>query len=128
MEIIQIVGLGIIGAILAVVIHQTKGEFALLSSIVVSLIILLLIIGKIAVIIDVMENLATKANIDLIYFRTILKVIAISYITEFGYKICEDTGQHNIAMKIQLAGRVFIMILGIPIMLAILESVMQLLP
>lgn len=128
MEIIQIVGIGIIGTILAVVIKQYKPELSLLLSIVVGLIILLLLVGRIAVIIDVMENLATKANIDLIYFKTILKVIAISYITEFAYKICEDTGQKSIAMKIQLAGRIFIMILGIPIMLAILESVMQLLP
>lgn len=128
MDIIQVIGIGLIGTILTVVLRETKPELALLLSILIGTIILLLLVGKIAVIIEVMNNLASKANIDLIYFKTILKVIAISYLTEFGYKICYDAGQNNIAMKIQLAGRIFIMILGIPIMLAILESILQLLP
>ncbi len=128
MGIIQIIGIGIVGTILAVIVREYQPEMSLLLSIVVGLIIIILLIGRISVIINVMENLSQKANIELVYFKTIIKVIGISYLTEFGYKICKDAGQHNIAMKIQLAGRIFIMILGIPIMLAILESVLQLLP
>ncbi|WP_027340170.1 stage III sporulation protein AD [Halonatronum saccharophilum] len=128
MEIIQIVGLGLIGTIFTMIIKNYKPELALQLSLVISLIIFILMIGRIVVVIDVMRELASRANIDLIYINTILKVIGIAYIGEFGAQICRDAGEGIIASKIEFASKVLIMILGIPIMLAILDSIMQLLP
>ncbi|MGM0502575.1 MAG: stage III sporulation protein AD [Bacillota bacterium] len=128
MEIIQIVGLGIIAMIMAVVIKQYKPEFAVQLSLLVGIIIFVLVLGKISVIISVLKRLAVRAQLDLIYFQTILKIIGIAYIAEFGAQICRDAGEGIIATKIEFAAKLLIMVLGIPIMLAILESVMQLLP
>ena len=127
-EIIQIVGLGIIGMIMSVVIKQYRPEFAVQLSLLVGIIIFILVLGKISVIVNVLKKLATKANLDLVYFQTILKIIGIAYIAEFGAQICRDAGEGVIATKIEFAAKLLIMILGIPIMLAILESVMQLFP
>jgi stage III sporulation protein AD len=128
MEIIEIVGLGIIGMIMSVVIKQYQPEFAVQLSLVVGIIIFVLMLGKISVIIDVLKKLATRANVDMVYFQTILKIIGIAYIAEFGAQVCRDAGEGVIATKIEFAAKLLIMVLGIPIMLAILESVMQLLP
>jgi len=128
MEIIQIVGLGIVGMIMSVVIKQYQPEFAVQLSLVVGIIIFVLMLGKISVIIDVLKKLASRANVNMVYFQTILKVIGIAYIAEFGAQVCRDAGEGVIATKIEFAAKLLIMVLGIPIMLAILESVMQLLP
>ncbi|MCK8826637.1 stage III sporulation protein AD [Natroniella acetigena] len=88
----------------------------------------ILMVDRIAVIVDVMRRLADEANIDLVYVNTILKVIGIAYIAEFGAQICRDAGENIIASKIEFAGKIMIMVLGVPIMISILESILQLLP
>ena len=126
--IIQIVGLGLVGAVLALVLKQYKPELALPLSLVVGLIIFTFMLKKIIVIIQTLEKLARQAEVDQIYLTTILKAIAIAYIAEFGAQICRDAGEKIIASKIEFAGKVMIMILGLPIMMAIIESILQLLP
>ncbi|WP_282706860.1 stage III sporulation protein AD [Natroniella acetigena] len=128
MEIVQVVGLGLIGTIFTIVVKQYRPELALQLSLVVSLIIFILMVDRIAVIVDVMRRLADEANIDLVYVNTILKVIGIAYIAEFGAQICRDAGENIIASKIEFAGKIMIMVLGVPIMISILESILQLLP
>ncbi|GAB6138820.1 stage III sporulation protein AD [Halanaerobaculum tunisiense] len=126
--IVQIVGVGLVGVILALVLKQYKPELALQLSLVVGLIIFIFMLNKIIVIIDTLRELATKAQIDQIYLNTILKAIGIAYIAEFGAQISRDADEGIIASKIEFAGKVLIMILGLPIMMAVLESVLQLLP
>ncbi|WP_408954659.1 stage III sporulation protein AD [Natroniella sp. ANB-PHB2] len=128
MEIVQVVGLGLIGTIFTIVVKQYRPELALQLSLVVGLIIFILMVDRIAVIVDVMRRLADEANIDLVYVNTILKVIGIAYIAEFGAQICRDAGENIIASKIEFAGKIMIMVLGVPIMISILESILQLLP
>ncbi|WP_282580185.1 stage III sporulation protein AD [Natroniella sulfidigena] len=128
MEIVQVVGLGLIGTIFTIVVKQYRPELALQLSLVVGLIIFILMVDRIAVIVDVMRRLAEEANIDLVYVNTILKVIGIAYIAEFGAQICRDAGENIIASKIEFAGKIMIMVLGVPIMISILESILQLLP
>lgn len=75
-----------------------------------------------------LEKLAMQANIDMIYLETILKIIGIAYIAEFGAQITKDAGQNSIAAKIELAGKILIMVMAIPIIGAIIETVIHLLP
>ncbi|MGM0471567.1 MAG: stage III sporulation protein AD [Bacillota bacterium] len=128
MEIIKVVGLGLITVILAILIRKEEPEIALQLSLVVGILIFTLMLGKVVAIIGLLRDLAMEAEIDLIYLDTILKVIGIAYIAEFGAAISRDAGESVIASKIEFAGKVLIMVLAIPIMLAILESIMQLLP
>jgi len=88
----------------------------------------LFLIGKITSVIQVLEDLALKANINLIFLKTILKIIGIAYIAEFGAQIVRDAGQESIASKIELAGKILIMVMAIPIVSVIIETVVKLLP
>lgn len=128
MEIIQIVGLGIIATVLILVIKETKPLFAFLIATSTGILIFLYLIGKIGGIIEVLEDLADKSGIEMIYLKTLLKIIGIAYIAEFGAQIVRDAGQESIASKIEMAGKIFIMVLAIPIISIIVETVIKLLP
>lgn len=128
MEILQIVGLGLIVTLIAVVLQEEKPQFAFLLAIVTGVIIFLYLIGKISSVIRVLERLAVQADIDMVYLETILKIIGIAYIAEFGAQITRDAGQGAIASKIELAGKVLIMVMAIPIISVIIETIIQLLP
>lgn len=128
MEIIQIVGLGFIATVLILVIKEQKPLFAFLLASFTGMIIFLLLIGKIAAVIQVMEQLAEQSHIKMVYLKTILKIVGIAYIAELGAQIVRDAGLESIASKIELSGKVFILVMAIPIITVIIETVMQLLP
>lgn len=128
MEIIQIVGLGFIATILIVILKEQKPQFAFLITIFTGVTIFLFLIGKIATIILVLERLAVQSNVNMVFLETILKIIGIAYIAEFGAQITKDAGQGAIASKIELAGKILIMVMAIPIISAIIETIIHLLP
>lgn len=128
MEIIQIVGLGLLATILTLIIKEQNPLFAFLLATFTGIIIFLFLLGKIAAVIQLLENLTLKSNINPIYLQTILKIIGIAYIAEFGSQIVRDAGQEAIASKIELSGKILILVMAVPIITVIVESVLNLMP
>ena len=128
MEIVQIVGLGLVATILALVIKEQKPLFAFLLAITCGVIIFYFLIGKISDVIRVLERLAVQADLNMVFLETILKIIGIAYIAEFGAQVTRDAGQGAIASKIELAGKVLILVMAVPIIQIIIETVISLLP
>lgn len=128
MEILQIVGIGIVATIVSMVVKEQKPIFAYLISIVTGVVIFLFVADQIWKVIYVLEKIVFQASIEMFYLETILKIIGIAYIAEFGAQITRDAGEGAIAAKIELAGKIIILIMAIPIIQAILETVIRLLP
>ena len=128
MDIMKIVMVGIIAAVLAVLLRDERPEIAVVISIVTGLVIFIFLITKLNSVMSVLRYFAAKANIDVLYFSTILKVIAIAYITEFGAQICRDAGESAIATKVEFAGKVLIMVIAIPILAALMDIMIKIIP
>ncbi len=128
MEIIQIVGLGIMVTLLAVTIRQHKPEIALFLSLAAGLMLFMLVLGKIGAVIDLFKDLSRQANLNIAYLGIILKVVAIAYIADFGAQICRDAGEGTLAAKIELAAKVLVLVLAIPIVIAVLQALLRLVP
>ncbi|MEC0124221.1 stage III sporulation protein AD [Paenibacillus pabuli] len=128
MEIIQVVGLALIATVLILVIKEQKPMFAFLIAAATGIVIFMMLIGKIGAVIEVLKRLAENSGMESIYLKTVLKIIGIAYIAEFGAQIVRDAGQESIASKIELAGKVLILVLAIPIISIIIETVMKLMP
>ncbi|OIQ10995.1 stage III sporulation protein AD [Neomoorella thermoacetica] len=129
MEIFQIAGLALTATMITVLVRQSRGnEAALLISLVVGATIFLLLLDRIGTVIQVLADLSQRAGINQFYLNTILKIIGIAYVAEFGSQVCRDAGENAIASKVELAAKVLIMVLAIPIIVAILESIIRLLP
>ncbi|BAB06513.1 mutants block sporulation after engulfment [Halalkalibacterium halodurans C-125] len=90
--------------------------------------IFLFLIDHIGRVIALLEQIAKDANINMMYVQTLLKIIGIAYIAEFGAQIAKDAGQAAIASKIELAGKVMILVMAIPILTAVIEMILSLLP
>lgn len=128
MEIWQIVGLALIAAVISVVLKQFRKEIALQLTIVTGAIIFMLILGKIKIIIDLLQNLADQANISSYYLLIVLKIVGVAYLAEFAADICRDAEERALATKIEIAAKVGVLVLAIPIIVAILESLVRLVP
>jgi len=126
-EIVQIIGLAMVVTVVGAVIKQLKPELALQLSILAGVTIFILVMDKIRLVIDLLQKLAEQANISSYYLFIILKIMGIAYLAEFGCQICRDAGENALATKIEIAAKVFVVILGIPIIVAIMETMMKLL-
>ncbi|HLR01803.1 MAG TPA: stage III sporulation protein AD [Virgibacillus sp.] len=128
MDMIQIVTLGIIASILYLILKDMNETFAFLLIIITGLMIFLSIIDQIGVIIQLINSLGNKANIDGMYLETILKIIGIAYLTEIGANMTKDAGLESVATKIELSGKIVILIMAIPIITAVIEAILGFLP
>jgi stage III sporulation protein AD len=128
LDIIQIVGIGIVSVALSMAIKKQVPEFSLLIGIIASVVIFLFILPKLISVFQVIHIIAMGSNIDMVYVDIVLKIIGISYIAEFGSQICLDAGEGSIASKIELSGKVLIMVISIPIIMALIDLIINIFP
>lgn len=128
MDIVQIVGIGLATAAMMVILREQKPEFALFLSVAAGTMILLAVVGKLITVINVLEGLASRAQVKMFHLDTILKIIGIAYIAEFGAQVCRDANANVLASKIELAAKLIIMVLAIPIIILVLDTVLKLMP
>ncbi len=127
-EIFVLVGAGLIGAISALFIKDTKlPGFSILIALAVGALIFMRILPRLGQLLELFENLALQANLSTLYLGTIFKVLGIAYITEFGAQLCRDAGQGAIAIKLEFAAKIGILLLSMPIMISVLKSILELL-
>ncbi|MCD2456736.1 stage III sporulation protein AD, partial [Staphylococcus aureus] len=83
------------------IVKEQKPTFAFLIVVFAGCAIFLYLVDQIYDIIRMIEKIAINANVNMVYVETILKIIGIAYIAEFGAQLTKDAGQGAIASKIE---------------------------
>lgn len=125
MDILFYLGLCLVAVVLLSILRQDRQEFAVMCSMVVGIIILTRLSGRLAELINAFRYLAAQAQISQVYLETIFKVMGVAYLAGFGGQICRDAGEGALALKLELAGKIIILFLALPVMVAILEMVLR---
>ena len=115
MEVIKIVGVSIFAVIMIIILKNYRPEMALVLSIITGIGIMLYAISKMSSVINVLNDLVSKSGVNTDFLLIIIEVIGIAYIVEFGKNVCIDAGQSSIATKLEMAGKVVIVVLTIPL-------------
>lgn len=128
MEIMQIVALALVTTILAGVVKFGTKEMGILLSLAAGLIIFFMVLGPIASVFQVLKDLASQANVSMAYLGTILKIVGIAYIADFGAQICRDAGEGALGSKVEFAAKVMVLVLAVPIIVAVLQGLLKIVP
>ena len=123
MDIVKIIGIGLIAVIIIVILKQYRPEFAMYASLIAAL-----IATKLSGIIEVLKSLSSKTAINNEFLVLLIKITGIAILTEFTVSICKDAGESAIASKVDLGGKVIIMSMSVPIMSSLLEVILNILP
>lgn len=123
MEMLRIGIMGVAGALLAVQFKSGKTEYGIYIGVVLSLIIFFSIIGRLTVIIDAIKGIGKYIQMDQAYIGTLIKMIGIAYVAEFASGICKDAGYQTIASQIEIFGKLAVMVLSMPILLTLLNTI-----
>ena len=128
MDIVKIIGVGVIALIISVIMKQYKPEFAIYVSIIAGILIIFLSLDKITGIVTLLTNLSKKTGMNAEYLSILLKITGIAILTEFAVSICKDAGEAAIASKVDLGGKIIVIIMSIPIISALLELIIRIIP
>ena len=128
MDITQIVAIGLVSTILAITVKKQSPEIAIVISIAASILIFVVIFPRLSAVISVIQSISERIDTRSNYIDVVLKIIGVSYIAEFGSEICKDAGQTSLASKIDLGGKIIIMTIAAPILLTLIDVILNIMP
>lgn len=123
MDILKVIGVGITGAIIANFIKNEKQEFTIFVTLATGIIILIYIMNSLGDVVLAFNRLTDISGINDKLFGIVLKIIGIGYITEYSASICNDFSYSSLASKIQLAGKITIFIMAMPIITNLIDLI-----
>ena len=123
MSVMQIGILGVTGALLAVQFKGNKTEYGIYISVGLSLIIFFSVIDRLEIVLHTFHQIGNKIEINPTYTGMLIKMLGITYISEFASGICKDAGYQTIAVQIEIFSKFAILVLGLPAILALLELI-----
>lgn len=115
MDIFKIVGIALIGAIFSLTVKEYKQGLSIFISIICGIILLSYTADGLADIFRELKDLTEKSGISPDYLTAIIKITGICFITQFFSEVCRDAGQNAIASKLEIAAKVLILTLTLPI-------------
>ena len=127
MEILKIAAVALTGVILASVMKTVNKEITIYIILATVIILFLSIIDKLWEAFRFLEGIYDNMTYGRSFFPVIIKVLAVAYITDFTAQLCRDSGENAIGSKVELAGKVMIFYLAMPVLSAILELISSLL-
>lgn len=128
MDIVKIIGIAFLALIIVIILKQYKPEFAIYASILAGSVILFISMGKLSGIINLLEDISSKTAINGEFLSILIKITGIAFLTEFAVSVCKDSGETAIANKVDMGGKIIIVAISIPIVSALLETVIKILP
>ncbi len=128
MEVIKIIGIGLIALIIIILLKQYKPEFAIYISLLTGVLILLLVMDELSGIISLLQSFADKVSINSTFLVLLIKITGIAFLSEFAVSICKDSGEAAIASKIEIGTKIIIISMSIPIISSLLEIILDVLP
>lgn len=126
MSILQISMIGMASVFIALLLKNTKSEYAVLTVVVAGLVIFFYSINKISITFDTINIIRDKINISDEYFLILVKIVGIAYICEFSSDICKDAGYGLVANQIQIFGKITILALSANVFINLLNVIWSL--
>ncbi len=126
MEWTSIIGIGLVGMITAVLLRQYKPEYATLVSLAVGILIISMLCTQLFPVFEQMKQILDQAGLSAGYIGILVKSLGVCYLTQLASDACRDQGETAIGSKIELAGKITVLALGLPLFGKLLEIVNKL--
>ena len=122
MTVITVAAFGIVSVLLAVQFKGLKGEYAVYLAAAAGLAIVSYGLLKLETILEAARQIQEYININPVYLTVLIKMTGIAYVAEFASGICRDAGFSSIGVQIEVFGKLSILAVSMPVVLALLET------
>lgn len=115
--------LGILTIVIAMAMKQGRAEFGTFVSLGGSILIAWIAVSLLDGMIGSFERISRLLPMEKEYITLMLKMIGVTYLSEFASSLCRDAGYSAVAGQIELVGKLTILSIGMPIMFALFETI-----
>lgn len=120
---LQIILIGAAAAIFTLWIRPLKPEYALFLSLGAMLLILGAAISELDAILALIEKLMADTGLDTVYYKILLKIMGLAWISQLASDICKEAGCQAISRQIDIYGKLLILSVSLPIVTALIETI-----
>lgn len=123
MEIFKIVAIGLLTALSAALVRDSRSDVAFAVVVAGGAIMLTMLVDYFTGIFAFFDELINKTGVDRGVIKTLLKIVGIGYVAELAAGICEESGAKSVGDKIVLGGKLIIFTLTVPILRFLLDII-----
>ncbi|MEY8322782.1 SpoIIIAC/SpoIIIAD family protein [Lachnospiraceae bacterium 54-11] len=123
MEIMKIGILGVAGVMLALQFKSNRPEYGLYMGAAICLVIFAFSVSGLKALMERMGVLEEYLSGGGKYLGFLFKAVGITYVCEFCASICKDAGYGAVAGQIEIFGKLSILLMGIPVLVAVIENI-----
>lgn len=127
MEIFKIAAIGLLTALAAALVRDSRSDVAFAVVVAGGAIMLTMLVDYFTGIFAFFDELVNKTGVDRGVIKTLLKIVGIGYVAELAAGICEESGAKSVGEKIVLGGKLIIFTLTVPILRFLLDIIGSLL-
>lgn len=120
--------IAIVGMTFAILVGQMRRDISIWITITCAIIIFFFGISKFEYVVDMFQRLTDYIGINETYIKIILKMIGIAYLSEFTASVCRDAGQNAIAGQVDFFGKMSMIVVSLPVLQSLLETIGELVP
>ena len=74
------------------------------------------------------DSFVEKANVNTVYVKTAVKIMGLSFITQFASEMCRDAGESALASSVETCGKIIMLALSLPIAEALFKLIEGIIP
>lgn len=126
MEMIRVCLAGVVGILLAVLLKGYRAEYGVCAGIAVGLVIAGCALRYLGGLLSALEQMREYLKDNYSYITILLKAVGVTYVCEFCAGICRDAGYSGIAGQVEILGKLYILLAGMPILMTLLECIQSL--
>lgn len=127
MDIFVISILAIVAVVLSLVVKKNNKEIAFAIAVISVILILMSVLDDIYPVINQMRSIFEGGIIDGFYIDVLIKAVGIGILGQIISSLCKDAGETALANVIELAAKVLIIIISVPIITSVLEFLTEIL-
>lgn len=128
MEIIKIASVAVVICILGAFLRQYKSEYCVALTVFGGILIFFMVLPYLSQLIAMFKNFADSVGIGREMLAPALKVIGIAYVTSYAAQICRDADEGALAAKLEMAGKVLMLAIAMPVAMAMFDAIERILP
>ncbi len=121
MNVYVLCGGSICGLCIVLVLKQMKSELASYAGAAASAVVAIYCIASLAEPIKYLREISSKAGLNG-YFTLVLKCVCTAFICKLASDICRDCGESSLGSKVEMGGRIVIVVQTLPLLKNIFET------
>lgn len=122
----KIIFIAVITLILSITISKFNAEFKVYISVIFGILVMFMLLDELKGYFNELVNIYNKYDIKIENFSIILKIVGIAYICDFISLLCKDLNHESIGKKVEIAGKLIILIYSVDVIKIFLDQILLL--